>query len=477
MTRSARRVRTSTHHQEHYVGSTTCSRAVTLLALSALSFMPVRASAQLPSDDAIRALLKRRVDSGGVKGIIAGVIDRDGRQRIVAYGTSGVPGLALDANTVFEIGSLTKTFTTTILADMVLRGEVALGDPAQKYLPASVKMPSLNGSEITLLDLATHTSGLPKVPGNLKSADPQNPYASYTVQNLYDYLSSHTLTRAPGARFEYSNTGVGLLGHILALRANKSYEELLTERVLNPLGMANTRITLTPAMKAHLAQGHDKAGKSKQPWDLPTIAGAGALRSDMHDLLIYQAAQRDTTRGKLAKAIAMTHRNFHAGPNQQVSVGLAWHRLAANGQTILYHSGETGGYHSYMGFNPSTGNNAILLVNSTGPIDEIGLNIIDKTMRLKEDIPEPVIARSVLESYVGKYEPRPGSIFAISFIGDRLGIGQVGKTPIPLFAENETTFYIKGPNAGLVFHKSLNGQVVALDLRTGDEYEWSPRVP
>src|SRR4029078_9399783 len=152
-------------------------------------------------------------------------------QRVVAYGTSDVPGLPLDANTVFEIGSLTKTFTATILADMVLRGEVALDDPAQKYLPASVKVPSRNGRQITLLDLATHTSGLPKIPANLKQTDPQNPYASYSVQDLYDYLTSYTLTRDPGARFEYSNTGVGLLGHILSLKANKSYEDLVIERV------------------------------------------------------------------------------------------------------------------------------------------------------------------------------------------------------------------------------------------------------
>lgn len=453
------------------------ARAVPVAALLALSLSSTSAAAQAPSDDAIRAVLKRRVDSGGVKGLVVGVIDRDGRQRVVSYGTSDATGLPLDANTVFEIGSLTKTFTATLFADMVLRGEVALDDPAQKYLPATVKMPSRNGRQITLVDLATHTSGLAKVPSNLKQTDPQNPYASYSVQEMYDYLSSYTLPRDPGERFEYSNTGMGLLGHILALRAGKSYEDLLTERVLVPLRMSSTRITLTPEMRAHFAQGHDKAGGKKQAWDLPTIAGAGALRSNMHDLLLYLAAQRDTTKGPLAKVIAMTHRRFHAGPNSNVSVGLAWHQLALPGGTVIYHSGETGGFHSYFGFNPATGTNAVMLANSTGQIDEIGLKLVDETQLMKEELVEPVIARGVLQSYVGKYEVRPGIIFAISMIGDRIGIGQVGKTPIPLFAENETTFYIKGPNAGLVFHKSLNGAVVGIDLRTGDEYEWGPRVP
>lgn len=434
-------------------------------------------AAQAPADAAIQAILRTRVESGTNKGIVAGVIDPNGRTRVVSYGTSGVPGLELDRNTVFEIGSLTKTFTATILADMVLHGEIGLNDPIQKYLPATVKVPSRNGREITILDLVTHTSGLGKIPSNLKQTDPQNPYASYSVQDLYDYLSSYTLPRDPGERFEYSNTGVGLLGHILSLRANKSYESLVIERVLGPLGMNNTRITLTPYMKAHLAQGYDKGGKPKQPWDLPTIAGAGALRSNMNDLLLYLAAQRDTLHGPLAKAIAMTHRNFHAGPNTTITVGMAWHRESVNGKLIIYHSGETGGYHSYMGFEPANGANAILLSNTTGPIDEIGTKLIDHTRLLKAELVEPTIARSILESYVGRYEPRPGIIFAVTLNGDRLSIGQPGKTGNPLYAENETTFYIKGPNAGLVFHRSLNGSVIGLDLRTGDEYEWSPRVP
>ncbi len=449
---------------------------VPLAVLGATTLLATAVGAHAPDNAAITAILKRRVDSGTNKGIIAGVIDPDGRTRVVSYGTSGVAGLPLDEHAVFEIGSVTKTFTATILADMVLRGEIALDDPAQKYLPASVRMPSRNGRVIAIRDLATHTSGLPKIPANLVQTDPQNPYASYSVKDLYDYLSAYQLTRDPGARFEYSYTGVGLLGHILFLHANKSYEQLVTERVLLPLKMNNTRIALTPTMRAHLVQGHDKAGDAKEPWDLPTIAGAGALRADMHDLLLYLAAQRDTVHGPLAKAIALTHQNFHAGPNAATTVGLAWHREQLNGKLVIYHSGETGGYHAYIGFNPATGANAILLSNSTGPIDEIGSKLTDPSRLLKDEMLEPTIARSILESFVGNYQVRPDVVFAVTFDGARLRIGAPGKTGSPLYAENESTFYIKGPNAGLVFYRSLNGEVIGLDLRTGDEYEWPPRV-
>ena len=157
--------------------------------------------------------------------------------------------MPLDGNTVFEMGSISKVFTGALLADMVARGEVKLDDPIAKYLPQTVKVPSRNGRQITLLDLATQSSGLPRLPSNMRPADFSNPYADYSVQQLYEFLSGYSLTRDPGQRYEYSNLGVGLLGHVLALRAGKSYEEILKERILDPLGMNDTRVDATPSMK------------------------------------------------------------------------------------------------------------------------------------------------------------------------------------------------------------------------------------
>src|SRR5208283_4407870 len=119
---------------------------------------------------------------------------------------------ALDGDTVFEIGSITKVFTALLLADMAQRGEVALTDPVSKYLPKGVKMPGRNGHAIMLQDLATHTSGLPRLPSNMKPKDFMNPYADYTPELLYQFLSSYELPRDPGSKWEYSNLGAGLLG-------------------------------------------------------------------------------------------------------------------------------------------------------------------------------------------------------------------------------------------------------------------------
>ena len=200
------------------------------------------AAERLAPNAEVLAILKERVESKRSAGIVVGILDEGGR-RVIAYGNAGSTDRPLDGNSVFEIGSVTKVFTSALLADMVRRGEVKLEDPASKYLPASARLPSRSGKEITLLDLATQTSGLPRLPGNLAPKDPTNPYADYTVEQLYDFLSHYTLTRDIGEKYEYSNLGVGLLGHVLSRKAGMSYEELVTKRILEPLEMRDTAIT------------------------------------------------------------------------------------------------------------------------------------------------------------------------------------------------------------------------------------------
>ena len=186
--------------------------------------------------------------------MVLGVLEPAGT-RIVARGPAGAP--AFDAGTVFEIGSMTKVFTALLLADMALKGEIALDDPVEKYLPDGATMPVRNGKAITLRHLTMQNSGLPRLPDNMPYADPEDPYADYTEQNLLDFLAGYELPRDPGAEYEYSNLGVGLLGHVLARAAGKDYETLLRERILDPLGMDDTAIALSPAMQARFATPHD----------------------------------------------------------------------------------------------------------------------------------------------------------------------------------------------------------------------------
>src|ERR1017187_3893423 len=162
---------------------------------------------------------------------------------------------------------------------MVSRKEVTLDDPAAKYLPETVKMPERSGISITLLDLSTHSSGLPPLPSTLKPKAPRNPYPDYSVNDLYQFLSDYTLPRDPGSEFEYSNLGAGLLGHVLPCRAGTNYESLIRSRITQPLSMPDTGITLSSSMKQRMATGHNAMLTPVANSDLPTpLAGAGALR-------------------------------------------------------------------------------------------------------------------------------------------------------------------------------------------------------
>ena len=326
--------------------------ALLVLLRTALSgLVPAHALQQdsIPAD--VEQSIRARVDNGYNQSIVVGIVDAGGT-RFYGYGETAVDsGQAPDRNTVFEIGSISKVFTSLLLAEMVERGEVSLDDPIEKYLPEEVVAPTRNGTSITLRDLATQTSGLPRLPANLVPADPDNPYADYSVQQLYQALSEYTLGRDIGSRYEYSNLGVGLLGHILELRSGMSYDELVQQRISSVLGLEDTRIALTPEMRQRLAPGHSGRLAVKN-WDLPTLAGAGALRSDAEDMLRFLAANLGLEQTPLLPAMRLTQQPLAETGSPNLQIGLGWHILDANGKQIIWHNGGTGGYRSFVGFVP-----------------------------------------------------------------------------------------------------------------------------
>src|SRR6266478_5006656 len=222
--------------------------------------------------EAIQAFLRENFGNTNA-GMVIGLVDERGSRVLAAGKLDSGTRQEVNGDTVFEIGSVTKTFTTLLLQDMVERGEVKLDDPVAKYLPESVKVPAHNAKQITLLDLATHTAGLPRDPSNLTPTRglPENAFADYTVEKLYAFLSSFALDREPGSKFEYSNVGMALLGHILALKTGTNYEALVVKRICRPLKMSSTRITLPPELRGRLARGHDQLGKPAPNWELRRV--------------------------------------------------------------------------------------------------------------------------------------------------------------------------------------------------------------
>ena len=297
----------------------------------------------------VKKHIKELIDKGIHTGIVAAYIDGDD-VTYYSYGKTIRGGdQDVDKNSVFEIGSISKVFTTILLADQVVNGKMKLTDPISKYLPENTKSPVRNEKQITLKDLATHSSGLPRLPSNLNPTNPANPYADYTVQQMYDFISSHELTRDVGEAYEYSNYGMGLLGHILELQTGKSYEELVLEKIAAVFKMKNTRIALTENMKEHLAKGH-AAGKEVENWDIISLAGAGGIRSTTVDMVNFIKANMSDQNTPIHKAMKMTHQVSYSNTTQNFEMGLGWHYAKNNNINIIWHNGGTGGYRSFAGF-------------------------------------------------------------------------------------------------------------------------------
>lgn len=429
---------------------------ILVLVLNTASFS--RAQEKLPED--VKANIKLRIDNDLTPAIVVGVLDG----KDVKYYSFGVKSVAtkaaVDEHTVFEIGSVTKTFTGIILADMVLKNEVKLDDPLQQYLPKDVTAPTRNGATIKLVDLANHTSALPRMPNNFTPANPNNPYADYSEKQLYDFLTQNTLPRDIGSQYEYSNYGMGLLGHVLAAKRGVTYEQLMITTIAKPLDLKNTKITLTPEMKQNLALGY-AGGVQVENWDLTTLAGAGAIRSTTEDMMKYLRANMGLLKSNVYPAMQLAHKNSHA-EGVKPPVGLGWHIMTNGDQQIIWHNGGTGGYRSFIGFIKGTEKAVVVLSNSTISVDDIGTHLLNpaipltvfKSYELAKAVP---VAVAVLDKHVGQYELAPGFIMTVTREENQLKAQLTGQPAFPIFAKSENEFFLKVVEAQLTFTPNKEG--------------------
>jgi D-alanyl-D-alanine-carboxypeptidase/D-alanyl-D-alanine-endopeptidase len=314
-------------------------------------------------------------------GVSIAVVDH-GIQRFLNYGIAK-PG------SIYEIGSITKTFTGLILSQMVEQGKVKFDDPVRELLPpGTVQKPG--GAEITLLDLATQHSGLPRMPDNFAPTDQSNPYADYHAANMYVFLAKHGVEKPDKTTFLYSNYGFGLLGQALSDCTGEHYPQLLKEEVLDPLGMRDTTITLSAEQESRFLPGHTADHHPAHAWELDAFAGAGAIRSTASDMLTYLEANLHPERVKptlastadktIASALARDH-ELHADSMGDQKIALAW--LYDPSSENFWHNGATGGYSAYAFFNPKGDYAAVVLLNATiGPqgsfADRIGEHISER---------------------------------------------------------------------------------------------------
>jgi CubicO group peptidase (beta-lactamase class C family) len=420
----------------------------------------------------IAHVAQQYVDAGTYPAMVVVMVD-DGRSRIAGFGKLA-DGRAPDGRTMFEIGSVTKTFTALLLAEAVQAKALSLDTPVVDLLP-DFSIPARHGKAITLGLLAEQFSGLPRLPGNLQPADLGNPYADYGRDRLKAFLASYQLPRDPGADYEYSNLGFGLLGDALTRHAGLSYAELVRRKVLAPLGMQSTGTELTPAVRARLAPGHDEVGQAARHWDFGALAGAGGLLSDGDDMLRYLQASMGKLETPLASAMRLAQaprRDIGGGDH----IGLAWMTHHTAGGDVIWHNGETGGYSSFIGFTPDGQRGVVILTNATSAPEELGF------AALLPSAPLPVVHKAIalsgpqLDAYVGQYRLAPDFAMTVFRRADQLFVQGTGQGAIPLFASAPGAFFARIAPITIDFASGADGKVDALTLHQGGHDQHAPRT-
>lgn len=412
-------------------------------------------------DPLAKQLLADDVAAGFVVGIYI-----HGETQVISYGeTKKGKGIAPDGETVYEIGSVSSAFTGTLLADLVERGRVKLDDPMQKYLPKEAKADLRNPSRITFKHLATHTSGLPSLPDNLQLADPMNPYADYTFNQMYAFLKDHELRRAPG-EYEYSLYGMGLLGVLLASRERVSYEELMVEHIAKPCGMDDTCAKLSSKQRRRLAPPYDAALRAAKNWDFPGLTGAAGIRSTTNDMIKFIEANLANDDKPLTKALQLSHKKHHTMPHG-VAIGLGW-LILPDGITLCL-DGMTGGYAAWLAVVPSRDLGVVVLSSTAAQeVTEFGAKVTRIAFEAKiEPSTDPrnvQVAPEVLESYEGDYAITPQFVLTITHEGDKLMVQATGQQKLQLDPESEAKFVCKAVDAYLFFVADKSGKTKYLVL-------------
>jgi CubicO group peptidase (beta-lactamase class C family) len=328
--------------------------------------------------------VERYLDKYARAAVTVGIVDATGAH-VFGFGQlkRNEPESRPDGKTIYQIGSITKTFTGTLLAEQVVLGHMKLDDPAQKYLPADLVLPKEKGREITLEEIATHHSGLPRLPQladyfMLGGAIVQNPYTGNNWEQMPTIMRTVWLSTPIGKQYGYSNLAMGLLGQALVHATQSAdYAELVAARICKPLGLIDTCVKLSEEQSKRLVQGYNHLGQMVPAWDFDSLEGCGALYSTTDDLLSYAAANLDLRTSPLREAMKLAKDPRPKYPWPGGAMGLGWHHLEYHGIPIVWHNGGTGGYASMLAILPTKRLGIVMLSNTADSIDPYTYVLID----------------------------------------------------------------------------------------------------
>lgn len=443
--------------------------AAALLLTAALA---ARVDAQ-PGTAPLRPAVEKAATALPAGGFVWAEVDGEKATFAAAGHPAPRPGLAPE-QVVFEIGSITKVVTALLLAQTVLEGKASLDNPIAKHLPRDLALAPATAA-LTLGQLATHTSGLPRLPTNFRPANPSDPYADYDVTRLYAFLRDYRAEKPAPQPAEYSNLGFGLLGHLLERIHGKTYAELLAQRITGPLGLRDTVITLNADQQTRFATPYS-GSTAVPPWQLGALTGAGAIRSTAADLARFAQALLAKEKSALTDAWAFIREPRAPFGARTAQIGLAI-LLARRGDDLVYnHSGGTGGFRTYLELVPARNHATILLLNN----DTLEpANVVAAVRRPPGAAPaakpaeraETPLAAEAVPAYAGVYtiDARGRFTVALDETG-RLRARLTGQGFLPLYHAGQDRFFARAVAAEFQFHRDAAGAINALTLhQNGNE--------
>jgi D-alanyl-D-alanine-carboxypeptidase/D-alanyl-D-alanine-endopeptidase len=437
--------------------------AFLVACISGITFAPSAHAQTVDWKSRIDEIAQQRIADERNVGIAIGVI-KDGETWIRGYGSVRVGDSASPtADTIFEIGSISKVFTGLALGQLAVTGKLSLEDPLEKHLP---ELSSLPAGRITFRELTTHTSGLPRLPSNLNPQDLQNPYKDYHLANLLLFLKSFQFAQPGPFSFDYSNLGAGLLGYALSRVAGMDYDALIRDFIVRPLSMKDTGVALTAAQLQKTAQGYTSGLDAAPLWDLAILAGAGGMRSSLEDLLVFLKANLSPDSTPLSAAIRMSHQGLE--PALGGRVGLGWFLDGADEDAMVWHNGRTGGFHSLVAFKPKERAGIVMLTNTASSMACLSALVFGKDCEPKKEF---IHSDAQLRSFVGEYQLTANTPLNVTRSSNSLLVQVTGQGKLRMIAESEGRFDVEEGLAQIAFQKNAAGAVDRLLLiEDGSEY-------
>lgn len=434
-------------------------------------------AASAMDDAALGQVLEKRIlGDGSGACLAAAVIEGDRVARAWRCADPADIG-RVGPDVAFEIGSIAKTMTAILLADLILDGKASLDDRLSDHLPEGTIVPDHEGQPILLRHVVTHTSGLPALPPRMEVADPSDPYATLDADTLLASLGDVTLARAPGTRFEYSNFASMVLSLALARQAGTDFETLARQKVFDPLGMENAYVNRRPE-GLRVAAGHLPGGGETAPWTFASgLAGAGGVRATLDDMVRYAQAQLGNAPQRLAEAIRLTQQPLETGAQQATAMN--WMLWPLGDRLIHGHEGGTGGFASLLVFDPERGRAVVVLADAgllpLGGLGDIGLHLFDDAVPLGQPRPAaqsgrpsagaPTPSPEALRGYAGTYTLMPGFDLVVRERDGVLHAQATGQGEFPLEPVADDVFEAADHGIEIGFSRDDAGEVTKLELR------------